>query len=121
MIDTAHYRYRECVNFMSQLGLKHRSKEGVQEKEDAGKIPLDFFLPMPSLSTTSSLHLMRRFEGSSSLFLEEPTLLLSSPLSLNMRGNWAADSSAATSRTWEPDGVVGVGVCLFRDIVHMGF
>lgn len=61
-------------------------------------LPLDFFLPMPSLSTTSSLHLMRRFEASSSLFLEE-LALLSSALSLSMRGNWAADSFSVASRT----------------------
>ena len=74
--------------------------------------PLDLFLPIPSLSTTSLLHLMWR----PGLLISEGAALFS-PLSLNVPELWTVDWSSGPWRTWEPD-AAGDDTWRARDIIH---
>lgn len=81
--------------------------------------PFELFLPMPSLSTTFSLHLIRR-AGGSSWFASE-THELPSPLNLKVPDIRMVDDSPRAGDTvssWECDAALG-SICRVRDILKV--
>lgn len=72
-------------------------------------LPFELFLPMPSLSMTSSLHRIRRDDDVASL-----VSVASSARSLRVGGKWAVEESEDSVVVWNEFEAIGWRV---RDIV----
>lgn len=111
MVYTAHYL---AISLRPLSRYTSSSAVEIWQKKKKRSSPLELFLPIPSLSTTSSLHLIWRFGILSLLIPEE--VELSSPLSLRVPEMRIADWLSGTCRTWELDAAAD-GTWRVRDIM----